>query len=384
MPSPSLADLLIQQTKAVILSAGLSIAQTIGLPVTSWQAGDPSRALLNLEATILEALENVVVGFIQSGFLDYATAEWLVILAQQVFNVTVPTATFAETSVTLTNSSGGIYIIEPGDLTFKDSTTGQTYHNTTGGTLAASGTLSLDVTADTAGSIGSAGAGEIDALVTTLLGVTCTNPIAAVGIDQQDDSVTRQQCRDKLGSLSPNGPASAYSYVARNSALTGIQTITRARPYPDSDTGDVLLYLATASGAPNPGDVTAVADAINVWALPLTITPTVLAANNVTVPVTYTIWIYKSVNQTSTQVQTAIQTALENLFADKNIGGDIIPPAATGAFYLSDIEGAIAAVFPQIFRVSISAPSGDTALANGDVAVLGTMTPTINFVSDPS
>lgn len=385
MPAPSLASLLVQQTKATIYAAGLALATTLGLPVTSWQPGDPTRSLYYLEAEILELLEQVVVGYIQSGFLDYATGMWLTILAKQVFNVDVPDATYAETLETLTNSGGGIYSIEPGDLTFKASSTGKTYHNTTGGTLAGSGgTLSLSVIADEAGSASSAGSGDIDTMVTTLLGVTCTNPAAAVGTDVQDPSVTIQQCRDKLGSLSPDGPASAYAYVARNQALTGIQTVTRARVYPDSDTGDVLVYIAGPSGAVSSGDVTAVQNAIQQWATPLCITPTVASANNVGVNVTYTIWIYKSVNQTTTQIEAAILSALEALFEARPIGGDIIPPATTGALYVTLLESAIRGVFPnQTFRVQVTAPSGDTALMNGDVPVLGTVTPTVNIIADP-
>ena len=393
MPTPSLASLLVQQTKAAIYAAGLAVAQSIGLPVTSWQAGDPTRSLYFVEAEILETLETVVVGYIQSAYLDYASIPnadgtpnpWLAIVAKQTFNVDIPDATFAETTVTLTNSFGGVYGIEPGDLTFKNSTTGATYHNTTGGTLLGSGgTLGLTVVADLAGSGGSASVAEIDTLVTPLSGVTCSNATAAVGIDQQDPSVTVQQCRNKLGSLSPNGPASAYSFVALNSALTGIQTITRARPYPDSDTGDVLLYVAGPSGAVGSPDVAAVQTAIQTYAAPLCITPTVASASNVTVAVTYTLWLYKSVNQTSAQIQAAVATSLANLFAARPIGGDIIPPATTGALYVSLIESTIRGVFPtQTFRVSVSLPSGDTALTNGQVPVLGTVTPTINIVADP-
>src|SRR5262249_39771218 len=159
-------------------------------------------------------------------------------------------------------------------------------HNTTGGNLPAkvgvvNGTLTITVIADEAGSGSSAGAGEIDTLVTTSLGVTCSNATAAVGTDEQDESVTRQQCPDKLGSLSPNGPVDAYRYVARNSALTGSTAITRVRAYPDSDTGDVLVYLAGPSGAISSADRALAETAIADWATPLCITPTVSSATNV-------------------------------------------------------------------------------------------------------
>jgi Baseplate J-like protein len=396
LSNPTLADLLIEDDQATIYAAMLQIAQTLNLPVTSWQAGDPTRSTFFVEAAFLEKLEQIVVGFIQSGFLDYAgipnadgTANpWLAIIAKQMFNIDVPTATYATTDVTLTNAGGAVYVIAAGDLTLKCSASGATYHNTTGITLTGVGTGgatgTVTVIADQPGSGSSAGATEIDTLVTALLGVTCTNPAAAVGLDQQAPATTVQQCRDKAASLSPNGPAAAYQFVALNSALTGVQTITRARVYPDSDTGDVQVYVAGASGSVGSGDVTAAQNAINQWATPLCITPTVSNSNNVTVAVTYTLWLYQSVGQTTAQIQAAVLTALEDYFAGRPIGGDIIPPATTGNLYADEIKSVIGRTFPNdTFRVSVSLPSGDTSLGNGDVAVIGSVTGTINLVANP-
>lgn len=377
-----LLTLLVQETKEKIYDYAIGVAESLGLPVTSWQPGDPTRSLFHIESELLATLEEIVVNFVKAGFLDYATGVWLKVLAEQVFGVTVPEATFATTTVTLTNGGGGLYTVDPGDLTFKSSITGKTYRNTTGGTLNPGPATTLDVTvvAEEAGSASSAGVGEIDELVTTLLGVTCSNATAAVGIDEQDEATTRQQCRDKLGALSPNGPRDAYAYVARNSELTGTTGVTRVRVVGDSTTGEVTVYLAGPAGAVSNPDRALVEDAIVEWATPLCVTPTVLAASNVTVPVTYTLWCYDTVNLTAAEVEAAVEDALEELFATRPIGGDIIPPAATGSLYHSLVESTIRGVFPQIFRVTLAAPAGDTALTNAQVAVLGTVTATVNIV----
>lgn len=382
MPT-SLASLLVQNTKAYIYDYALAIAETVGLPVTTWQPGDPTRSLYHVESELLATLEDVVVNFIKAGFLDYAEGDWLEILAEQVYNVIVPGATYASTDVTLTNTGGGTYIIDAGDLTFKNSTTGKTYHNTTGGTLNAGSTLVVTVEADEAGSDSSAAATEIDEMVTALLGVTCSNAIAAVGTDKQEEDTTRQQCRDKLGSFSPNGPREAYSYVARNSELTGTTAVTRTRVYADSDTGDVTVYLAGPSGAVAAADVLLVEAAILEWATPLCITPTVLSVTPVTVPITYTLWLYKSANKSADEAAEDVEAALEQMFAVRPIGGDILDGDTTGNLYKSMIESTIRATFPDAFRVSVSLPAADTALTNGQLAVLGTITPTINIVRDP-
>lgn len=381
----SLASLLVQETKDAIYDRAIAIADLLGLPTSSWQAGDPTRSLYHVVSEILATLESVAVGFISSGFLDYASGDWLTLLAEQQFNVERTEATYATTTVTLTNAGGGVYTLEAGDVTVKNSSTGATYHSTSGGTLVAGGTLDIDVVADVAGSdLGSAGAGEIDDLVTTLLGVTVSNDTAAVGIDAESDASLRQRCRDKLGSLSPDGPAAAYSYVARASDLTGVSTVTRVRVYSDNDTGGVTVYLASASGAVSSEDVTAVTTALATYATPLCVTLTVASASEVSVPVTYQLWIYRSVNKTSAEVQAAVLEALEDLFATRPIGGDIIPPATTGKLYQSLIVSAIRGVFPDhAFRVSVSAPAGDTSLTNSQVAALGSVTPTVTFIDTP-
>ncbi len=381
----SLSTLLVQAGKEAIYETAIGVARAIGLPTSTWQAGDPTRSLFHVESEVLATLEEVVVSFIQSGFLDYATGDWLKILAEQVYGVTVPEATYATTDVELTNGGGGYYpSIEAGDLTFKNSTTGKTYRNTTGGTLDSGPgtTLTVTVVADEAGSDSSASAGEIDEMVTPLEGVTCTNADAAVGVDEQSEDTTRAQCRAKLDALSPNGPARAYEYVALTPELAGTSACTRVRAYSDSDVGDVTVYLAGPSGGVSEPDRALVEEAILEWATPLCITPTVSAATSVTVPVTYELWIYKSVNKTAAEIEEDIETDLETMFSTRAIGGDIIAPATTGKLYKSLIESTIRSTFSQAFRVSVSLPSGDTSLANGEVATLGTVTATINIVVD--
>lgn len=381
----SLASLILTETRAAIYNYALGIATGIGLPVTSWQVGDPTRSLYHVLSAKLEAFESNVSGYIKSGFLDHATGVWLKVLAEQVYGVAVPPATYAETTVVLTNASTNLYIIDAGDLTFASSVTGKTYRNTTGGTLAVgpATTLSVTVVADEAGSASSAGAAEITRLVTALDGVTCTNATAAVGIDEQDESVTKQQCKDMQDATSPDGARGAYAYFARNPDYGGTSAITRVRTYGDSTAGVVTIYFAGPSGGSSAADVALAQLAIVTWCLPLCITLVAAAATNVTIAVTYELWLYKSCNKTVAEVRTAVSTALGVLFSARPIGGDVVAPATTGKIYQSDILATIVKAIPEGFRASVSAPSGDTALTNGQVAVLGTVTGTIHLEDDP-
>jgi hypothetical protein len=382
----SFLTLIVAETKEIIYAKALEIAELLDLPVSSWQPGDPTRSLIWLEAYLLEARETLITQFIRSAFVEYADDTWRPIVADQTYGVTVPPATYATTVVTLTNSGGSNRTFDPGDLVFKNSTTGKTYHNTSGGTLASgpATTLDVDVEADEAGSASTAAAGEIDELVTSYLGVTCTNAEAAIGTDRQDAATTIAQCRAKLSTLSLTGPRGGMAYVAREASLTGTYAITKARAFASSDSGDVTVYLAGPSGAVAEADRALVETAILRWATGFCITPTVLSAAAVTVSVTYELWIYKRSNRTATEAEAEVNTALAALIAALPIGGDIIPPATSGYLYQSLIESTIREVFgADAFRVSVSLPAGDTAITNGQVAALGTVTATINVIEDP-
>ncbi len=388
----TLASLIVEETKAQIYARGLAIAASYGLTTTSWAPGDPTRSLFHFISQILASLEVGVAGYVRSGFLDYAEGDWLTLQAEQVYDVDRVAGTFAETTITLTNAGGAVYIIEAGDLTFQDSTTKKTFRNTSGGTLAATGDpggddeLELDIVADEIGSDSSAAAGDIDALVTPLLGVTCANATAALGLDEESDASLRDRCRAKLGTLSATGPRDAYDFVVRDASKYAAETtdITRSRTVSDSTTGDVQVYVAGTSGAVAGASVTEAQSIVEEWAAPQCITPTVSNATEVVVPVTYEVWIYESVGEETATIEAKIAEDLATMLSVRPIGGDIIGVSA-GKLYQSLIASTIKASYPaHTFRVSVTAPAGDTTLAINEVAVLGTVTATaINLEADP-
>lgn len=144
----------------------------------------------------------------------------------------------------------------------------------------------------------------------------------------------------------------------------------------------MTVYLAGPSGAVTEADRALAEAAITVWATPLCITPIVLSAINLPVAITYELWIYKSCNMSADEVEEKVLAALENLFADEKIGGDIIIAGTNGSLYHSLIESTIRGVDTKAFRVSLTTPSGDTTLLNSQVAALSTVTATINLVVD--
>jgi len=117
--------------------------------------------------------------------------------------------------------------------------------------------------ADTAGTAGTSAVGTITQLVTSLVGVSCSNTAALVGAGWESNAALVARCRLKLQSLSPNAPAGAYQYFALTASqlvqafttadataqtLTLTSPISRTKVALNLSTGVVTLTLANASG----------------------------------------------------------------------------------------------------------------------------------------
>jgi hypothetical protein len=396
---PTLADLFTPATVREIYDSALELAETLGLPVTTWIDGDPTRSEYWVLADRLAVVDRISQRYVGAGFLDLAAElaredegfyPWLVLLAEQVYGYEAREATSAATTVTLTNNGGAFYDAQlaAGNLTFRSSTTGKTYTNTnTGGEILASGpgtTVDITVAADEPGSDSSAAAGEIDELVTALQLVSVSNASAAVGLDAEEiDSIVRG-CRNKLGPLSPNGPADAYDSIATDPDKTGTTAVTRSRTYDESDTGDVTQYVAGPSGAVASEVVDLVEAAVIKYAVPLAITYIVASAVNLTQSVTYTLWVYDSIGLTEAEIKQAVADALLEHFRQRPIGGDVKAADTTGRIYRSAIDGTIRGLFGSDFvDVVLAVPATDTAVGINQVPVLGTVTATVNFEKAP-
>lgn len=378
------------ETADKILAKGLQIATSIGLPVSSWRTGDPTRSLYKYLAVKLATTDTTVANLARSAYLsalvaaakagDDAARDWLKITALEVYGVEVQEATYASGQITLFNAGGGFYPVEPNDLTFKSSITGKTYHNTSGprdtngnpvAAITAGSTVVFDFEADEAGSDSTVAEDEIDQMVTTLLGVEITTNTAAVANDEQSPESIEEQCKDSLGALSPNGPLDVYRYVARNSTLTGITTITRAFSV-DNENGTVTVYIAGASGTVSGGDVTAVQDALDRWATPNCVTATATSASGVTFNIDTTVAYSGSLDHTA--LVAAITSAIAAALAAIDIGGDPLTSGQKGVS-LDTIVAAIRGI-AGVTSVSMTTPSANTVLTASQVPVLGTVSVT--------
>jgi hypothetical protein len=394
----SLADLTKPATRADVQASIYRVLGILGVNTTSWSTGAVVRTWTVGVSAMLSAFSSLQAQIASSGFLDLATGDWLTLVAKYVYGVERIEATFAAGTLTLSNSGGGIYDIDPGDLivatpvVIGDAKSGKTYRNDAAIHLGAGATVTgIPITAVEAGADSTAGAGAITVLTTALLNVTCSNPAALVGLDLESDPAVRVRCSEKLGALSPMGPWDAYAYAARNAhRSTGEPCgVTRTRTLKDGY-GNLTLVIASASGTVTGtiGDLTtdlgAVDDAIQKLAAPLCVTAHTETASAVSQAITYELWAYNTSGLNDVQIKSLISTALTTFTRAQPIGGNtLLTTDVTGYVWADAIKAAISAVLPQIFHVVVTVPAGDVALTNTQVMTLGVLTGTIHQVPSP-
>ncbi len=383
----SLQDLLVSKTQDEVLADELSYAQANGLPTTMWQSGSVIRTIFVVVAAVLAIFSELIAHPIKGGFGDLLSSlGWAKLWAKSTYDVDHVGAEPATGYITATNTKAFPYTLQAGALIVAHSTTGETYRNDADIVIPA-----LDVLADiaiTSSEIGTA-ADAAPGFITTIVGpsmngVTVTNPLAVLGTDDETIPALVERSRSKLAALSPNGPKDAYNYVVKTPALCATASpITRATTYCDPATGEVTVYVANGGGTPSGGDITICQATIDTMAEPWCTTATAVAATTVTVAVTYQVWVRSSLPEAD--IQTAIASALASYFASAPIGGVIIPPATTGYIYVEALRVAIAgALFGDrsigAELVDVTIPATDESIANSEVAVLGTVTPTVTYL----
>jgi len=279
----TLAQLVTTSTEADALGLQLSIAQTLGLPTTAWQPFGMARTIEAINANVVSAYSDTIAFLAQGGYASYASlmvdasgnpvTTWMDLRGIDQYNVTRIPASFASGNVPLINASATSYTWSPNSpLHLQNSATGATYTTTGSGTVTATSTTPVAIQADPAyqGHIGTSGSGVTLILLTPLPGVTVGALTSSlVGSDAELNANYLSRCQAKLGSLSPNGPASAYQYVAEsipvfNTTLpTGLLFVapTAQNPYGVSapitrvsavltiGSGQIQVYAADAAGA---------------------------------------------------------------------------------------------------------------------------------------
>jgi len=216
-------------------------------------------------------------------------------------------------------------------------------------------------------------------MVTTVTGVSVSNPQSLVGMDAESDAALRARCAARLGSLSPAGPWDAYTFAVRSAARGDGSNlgITRTRITADGY-GNVGVYVATPSGGVQPEDVAIAQAAVELGAVPYAVTAVVASAVPHVINVACEVWMYGRADLTDAEIEASIKAELTTWLAGQPIGGDVIDAGGPGRIYRDKIIAVIGNTLPEIFHAVVTVPAADVVLAVAEVAMLGSLLPVIH------
>lgn len=354
----------------------------VGVDTSAWKSGGPTRTMIVGVSAIIAAMSKHQAQVARSGWLELAADQWLDLSAYFVYAQRRIAATYGTGTLTLVNTGGGVYALDPGDLIVTNPATKQSYRNASAISLGSGATVSgVSFIAVEPGSAASADAGAITELTTVLPGVQIASGSSSrvVGLDRESDAALRARCAARLGALSPMGPWDAYAYAARNAVRADGSSVgvTRIRLTKDGY-GHVTVYVAKQAGAIPPADLAIVADAIDRNAVPQAITAFVVSAAEHPIAVGVTVYAYNTSGRTETQVQDLVRAQLRSFMDAQPVGGNVI--AGVGRVYADAIRVAAARAIPEIIHVTLTAPSGDVTLTVNEVPTLGASSVGVVFV----
>ena len=373
-------------TRQEIEAAIYSAIEARGAKTSAWKPGAIARTIIAGVAIILAAFSVLQQRIAQSGFLELAAGDWLTIVAREVYGVERNAGTFATGVCTLDNAGGGVFAPNAGDVIVFNSATGKTYRNTAAFTLAAFETgKAVIFEAVEIGADSTSAAGDVDSFETVLLGVAVTNALPLVGRDPETDADLRDRCLAKTGTLSPNGAADAYRFVALSAeTTTGAPAgVTRVTTIPDgAGTVTVLVCDGTGTLTGTIGDAAtalgAVDLAIQSQVVPLGVTANVSPSTPEIIAVTYEVWVRSQIGITPAELQSQISAALVAYIAEIRIGGAPKTTGGAGFVWTDAIRSVIGEVVGRanLIDLDLTLPAADVPISSTKAPVSGTITAT--------
>ena len=349
----TVSSLLVPMTQDQIRATMVAQLVTVGIPADKWIRGGVASTLLTVFAMVLAMLSALLSQVLAAGWLETASGSWLTLLAYYVYGVARPEATFAAGKLALVNSGAVTFTYAANQAIFGDSSTKKQFTNSTGFTLGANATLTIDIVAAEAGASSSAAVGKIDTLVTFMIGVTCSNPFDVVGADAMADASLRDLCIAALGARSVRGPRTAYAYAiqtARNPITGAAVNVNRWKISPNSHTGHVGVVVASAAGLVTADDLTGVSNSIEEKARPDAITVDLDSATTVPYVRSIVVWCQAKPGLLASTVSDAVGLALLDFFEAYPIGG-LSKGGGPYSIFATGLEGVVKSAYPGIFAV---------------------------------
>lgn len=386
MPIQTVSQLTKTVTRDEALQTLLELLQGFGFATSSWQTGSVQRSLVEMSAEVWSQVSGTIAFIARGGFNALASGEALTQFSDSSYDNQRIAAVATRGDMVLTESiGGGPYPIAIGERVVVDSASGQTYRNTTGGTLNPSSSLTLEWQAEVGGTNGNIDASLTTlSLQTTIAGVAVTNPpigatgtwITALGVDQESDAALRNRNRAKWASMAQSRPEDGYIFLAL-SATTPSGTpvgITKAAVDATNPGGQftVIVYIANDETTATAGQVADVEIFLQARRSISTIGGVLpgneITAPAVTVPLTITGTVYHKAGSDQSVVGAAVQAAVKARIVGLQLGGEMFQPFTTG-LALTELVAEISNV-DNVLSVVLTNPTANIPLSFNQLLVL--------------
>lgn len=358
----------------------LQTLQDLGFSARSWHDGGLARTMCLMFAKVYSSLATTVSEYSKFSFNDTSEGDALTAFSSSHYDNTRVAATPTIGTCRLSNASGAPHVITASQLVAEDVNNSFTFRNTTGGTLAAGGTLDLTFEAEVAGADRNVALNTITVLQTPLTGVTITNPdigsgtwITSEGSDEESDASLQARNTGKWSTRTYASPPEAYPQFARESSDNIARSI--ADDSNPGGPGTIDVYIAGGTGVSSAGDVTTAQTYIDARK-PITAEPTVKASVGDVQNFVGTIYILSSKNNAATQA--SIVQAVTDYVNGLPIGGSVLTGVQGYALH-SEIVTAISSI-DGVESVALTTPAADVAITAWHIMTVGTFTFTYTSV----
>ncbi len=376
MPVPSLLELLTPVETETVVDQSLAIAAGLGMPVTAWQPISVAREIIFINSQLVHNFSVAMVQTVGGGFLSYAKGAWLTLCAHEIFDTDRNESASATGIIKLNNSSGVPFSVTPGSVRVLNESAQKTYTSTNSGVVPAAGSLStIEFIADEPGSGSNLTSADILSLVATVPGVTPEYFQDLIGQNEETDPALEIRSREANAKASPNGPGDAYQYFAKTTRRPNGSLVGVTRTNKIEGNGTVTLYLADADGALSTLDRQYVFDNVNANVVPTGFTLLIPSPSCVEVPINLVMQLTPNPESSASHatVEARIRTGVATYLASIDIGGNQAQ-SFQGVFWDTLITIIRVSAGDDVLSVTLTTPSGNTALTSGQAPVLGTST----------
>lgn len=375
MPVPDLNVLLAPTPTETVVAQSLAIGAALSLPVTAWQPIGVAREIIYINSQLVHNYSVVQADIARGGFLSYSTGAWLTLCAWETFDTERNEASSATGVIKLVNASGVPFNVTPGSVRVLNESAQKTYTSTSSGTVPAFGDLStIEFVADEPGSASNLTSADVLSLVVTVPGVTPEFFENLIGSNEESDPALVIRSREANAKASPNGPGDAYQYFAKTTRRPDGSLVGVTRTNKIEGNGTVTMYLADADGALSAQDRGYVFDNVNASVVPTGFTLLIPepSCDELAIDLEMALTPNPESSATQSEVEARISAAVALYLRSIDIGGN---KAQTfqGVYWDTLITIIRSAAGDDVLSVTLTTPSGNTALASLQAPVLGTI-----------